>query len=107
MLEPDGEPSVSTAPDEGPAVPVFTASPYLDDIELPPHAVMSLEELIPRMPEGADRLLYLSPSSPVEMTVGIEALRAVLGAKTRADGATDDQMHEQAAATQGPAVRGE
>ncbi|MEU9380398.1 type VII secretion system-associated protein [Streptomyces sp. NPDC048279] len=103
MVEDDGALMVTTAPDDEPAVPVFTPSPHLE-ADLPPHTVMPVRDLISLLPTGAERLLYLSPSAPVAMTVVAEALRLLLGLDeadtaplptTGADGpAADDALGE-------------
>ncbi|MDW6056912.1 type VII secretion system-associated protein [Streptomyces sp. FXJ1.4098] len=51
-LDEKGEPAVTEAPDGTSAVPVFSASPELEEDKLPPHEVMSVPDLLDRMPEG-------------------------------------------------------
>ncbi|HEY5833947.1 type VII secretion system-associated protein [Streptomyces sp.] len=79
LLGPDGEPAVTTAPDDTPAVAVFTGSPDLDDVEPPDHETMSAADLLSRLPEDTDQLLYLSPTAPVSMAVAVSDLREALG----------------------------
>lgn len=73
---PDG-PAVIEAPDGTRAVPIFTASPHLAGVELPPHKTMSVAELLPQVPDGVE-LFYLSPSAPASMVVEVQAVLALL-----------------------------
>ncbi|MFJ4153110.1 type VII secretion system-associated protein [Streptomyces galbus] len=79
LLGPEGEPAVTTAPDDSPAVAVFTTSPDLDGAELPDHETMSASDLLSRLPTDAYQLLCLSPTAPVSMTVAVSDLREALG----------------------------
>ncbi|MFD7917694.1 type VII secretion system-associated protein [Streptomyces sp. NPDC059740] len=73
----DGDPLVAAAPDgETPVVPVFTSPVYLHMSGRLAFELMSVAEVLDRLPEG--HLLYLNPSAPVSMTVETEALREAL-----------------------------
>lgn len=73
----DGDPLVAAAPDgETPVVPVFTSPVYLHMSGRLAFELMSVGEVLDRLPEG--HLLYLNPSAPVSMTVETEALREAL-----------------------------
>ncbi|MFI1330664.1 type VII secretion system-associated protein [Streptomyces sp. NPDC020845] len=74
-LDEKGEPAVTEAPDGTSAVPVFSASPELEEDKLPPHEVMSVPDLLDRMPEGKE-VLFLSSSAPVAQLVEVSALRS-------------------------------
>lgn len=67
--------TVTEAEDGTEAVPVFSASPEPAADELPPHEVMSVPELLERLPAGKD-VLFLSSSAPVGQLVTVTELRA-------------------------------
>lgn len=66
--------AVTDAPDGTAAVPVFSVSPELEEDRLPPHEVMSVPDLLERLPEGKE-VLFLSSSAPVGQLVTVSALR--------------------------------
>ncbi|MEW2396084.1 type VII secretion system-associated protein [Streptomyces sp. NPDC046862] len=74
VVDEGGEPAVTEASDGTSAVPVFSASPELEEDKLPPHEVMSVPDLLERMPEGKE-VLFLSSSAPVAHLVEVSALR--------------------------------
>ncbi|MGW7575945.1 type VII secretion system-associated protein [Streptomyces sp. NPDC054765] len=72
-----GDPLPAAAPDgETPVVPVFTSPVYLHMSGRLAFELLSVTEVLDRLPE--DHLLYLNPSAPVSMTVETEALREAL-----------------------------
>ncbi|MGW1561933.1 type VII secretion system-associated protein [Streptomyces sp. NPDC002144] len=73
-VDENGGLAVTDAQDGTEAVPVFSTSPELDDAKLPPHEVMSVPDLLARMPEGKE-VLFLSSSAPVGQLVTVSALR--------------------------------
>jgi hypothetical protein len=73
-VDEDGEPAVSEASDGTPVVAVFSTSPELEEDRLPPHEVMSVPDLLDRLPEGKE-VLFLSSSAPVAQLVTASALR--------------------------------
>lgn len=71
----DGGLAVTDAEDGTKAVAVFSTSPKLVQDKLPPHEVMSVPDLLDRLPEGKE-VLFLSSSAPVGQLVTASALRA-------------------------------
>lgn len=71
----DGGLAVTDAEDGTEAVPVFSTAPELDQNRLPPHEVMSVPDLLDRLPAGKE-VLFLSSSAPVGQLVTGDALRA-------------------------------
>ncbi|MFH9617331.1 type VII secretion system-associated protein [Streptomyces pratensis] len=71
----EGGLAVTDAEDGTEAVPVFSASPELEQDRLPPHEVMFVPDLLDRLPEGKE-VLFLSSSAPVGQLVTASALRA-------------------------------
>ncbi|MEU5281049.1 type VII secretion system-associated protein [Streptomyces asoensis] len=67
--------ALSEAPDGTPAVAVFSLSPGLNEDEVPPHVLMSVADLLNRLPEGTE-VLFLSSSAPVAQLVTRAALQA-------------------------------
>ncbi|MFJ9110876.1 type VII secretion system-associated protein [Streptomyces sp. NPDC102283] len=67
--------AVTDAQDGTQAVPVFPASPALDQDRLPPHEMMLVPDLLDRLPEGKE-VLVLSSSAPVGQLVTASALLA-------------------------------
>ncbi|MFH9679777.1 type VII secretion system-associated protein [Streptomyces globisporus] len=67
--------AVTDAQDGTQAVPVFPASPTLDQDRLPPHEMMLVPDLLDRLPEGKE-VLVLSSSAPVGQLVTASALLA-------------------------------
>ncbi|WP_331752510.1 type VII secretion system-associated protein [Streptomyces chartreusis] len=74
-VDDEGELAVTETSDGTPAVPVFSASPDLDEDKLPPHEVMSVPDLLDQMPEGKE-VLFLSSSAPVAQLVEVSVLRS-------------------------------
>ncbi|WP_455356474.1 type VII secretion system-associated protein [Streptomyces sp. SYSU K217416] len=74
--------AVTEAVDGTEAVPVFSASPVLEQDKLPPHEVMLVPDLLDRLPEGKE-VLFLSSSAPVGQLVTANAL---LAAKAQLEG---------------------
>ena len=74
-LDESGGLAVTEAEDGTEAVPVFSASPELEEDKLPPHEVMFMPDLLDRLPEGKE-VLFLSSSAPVGQLVTVSALRA-------------------------------
>jgi SseB protein N-terminal domain len=88
FVTPEGDPLSATAPDgTTPVVPVFTSPAYLHAAGRLAYALMSVRELVDRIPAGRD--LYLNPSAAVSMTVDVTLLRDALDRAQRdaADGA--------------------
>lgn len=71
----DGQPAWTRAPGGGHAVPVFPASPRALADRLPPHVMMTLPDLLDRLPPGRD-VLFLSSSAPAALLVPADELRA-------------------------------
>ncbi|MFD9053189.1 type VII secretion system-associated protein [Streptomyces zaomyceticus] len=71
----DGEPQVSVMPEGERAVAVFTPSPLLPREALPSHLLLSVFELLDRLPKDTDRLLYLSPTAPAVVLMEADVLR--------------------------------
>ncbi|WP_371629944.1 type VII secretion system-associated protein [Streptomyces sp. NBC_00341] len=67
--------TVTEAQDGTEAVPVFSAAPEPAAGELPVHEVMSVPELLDRLPPGRE-VLFLSSSAPVGQLVTVAELRA-------------------------------
>jgi hypothetical protein len=77
FVTPDGDPLPATAPDGTTRViPVFTSPGYLHTAGRLAYALMSVRELVERVPAGHQ--LYLNPSAAVSMTVDTGLLREVL-----------------------------
>ncbi|MBD3545624.1 type VII secretion system-associated protein [Streptomyces sp. JV180] len=74
-LDEAGGLAVTDAQDGTEAVPVFPASPALDQDRLPPHEMMLVPDLLGRLPEGKE-VLVLSSSAPVGQLVTASALLA-------------------------------
>ncbi|WP_098011801.1 type VII secretion system-associated protein [Streptomyces sp. sk226] len=74
-LDDAGALAVTDAQDGTEAVPVFPASPELDQNRLPPHELMLVPDLLGRLPEGKE-VLVLSSSAPVGQLVTASALLA-------------------------------
>ena len=75
----DGDPLPATAPDGTTRViPVFTSPVYLHTAGRLAFELISVRELLDRLP--VDHLLYLNPSAPVSMTVDTDMLREALDA---------------------------
>jgi hypothetical protein len=78
FVTPEGEPLPATAPDGTTrVVPVFTSPAYLHTAGRLAYALMSVRDLIDRIPAG--HVVYLNPSAPVSMTVSTDLLREALG----------------------------
>ncbi|MFC4472746.1 type VII secretion system-associated protein [Streptomyces xiangluensis] len=90
-VDEDGGPAVSEASDGTPVVVVFSTSPELDQDRLPPHEVMSVPDLLDRLPEGKE-VLFVSSSAPVAQLVTASALRESKAALDRyeAEGGGDE-----------------
>ncbi|MET7293905.1 type VII secretion system-associated protein [Streptomyces griseoloalbus] len=71
----NGRPAWTRAPGGGHAVPVFPASPRALADRLPPHVMMTVPELLDRLPPGLD-VLFLSSSAPAALLVPADELRA-------------------------------
>ncbi|MFD4032260.1 type VII secretion system-associated protein [Streptomyces sp. NPDC058637] len=71
----DGGLALTDAEDGTEAVAVFSTSPELVQDKLPAHEVMSVPDLLDRLPEGKE-VLFLSSSAPVGQLVTASALRA-------------------------------
>ncbi|MFJ9409145.1 type VII secretion system-associated protein [Streptomyces sp. NPDC101393] len=85
-----GEPLTAAAPDgETPVIPVFTSPVYLHMSGRLAFELMSVDEVLDRLPE--DHLLYLNPSAPVSMTVETEALREALASGYPDEDADEDK----------------
>lgn len=97
-VDEDGELAVSEASDGTPVVAVFSTSPELEEDRLPPHQVMSVPDLLDRMPEGKE-VLFLSSSAPVAQLVTASALRESKAALDRyeAEGGEDEWPEPDAA----------
>jgi hypothetical protein len=77
FVTPEGDPLPATAPDgKTRVVPVFTSPVYLHAAGRLAFELMSVRELLDRLP--VDHLLYLNPSAPVSMTVETDLLREAL-----------------------------
>jgi hypothetical protein len=77
FVTPESDPLPATAPDGTTrVVPVFTSPGYLHAAGRLAFELMSVRELVDRLP--ADHLLYLNPSAPVSMTVDTDMLREAL-----------------------------
>ncbi|MFD8380773.1 hypothetical protein ACFV2X_19855 [Streptomyces sp. NPDC059679] len=74
-LDEEGGLAVTEASDGTSAVPVFSASPEPEEGKLPPHEVMSVPDLLDRMPEGKE-VLFLSSSAPVAQLVEVSVVRS-------------------------------
>ncbi|MFF7391173.1 type VII secretion system-associated protein [Streptomyces scabiei] len=86
----DGDPLSATAPDgETPVVPLFTSPVHLHTSGRLAFELLSVSEVLDRLPEG--HLLYLNPSAAVSMTVETDALREALA------GGTAEALDEEAA----------
>ncbi|MER5554107.1 type VII secretion system-associated protein [Streptomyces sp. NPDC002793] len=70
----DGEPAWTRAPGGALAVPVFPVSPRAPADRLPPHVLMTLPELLDRLPVGRD-VMFLSSSAPASLLVPADELR--------------------------------
>ncbi|MEU8824785.1 type VII secretion system-associated protein [Streptomyces sp. NPDC048636] len=83
FVTPDGAPLAATAPDgETPVVPLFTSPVHLHTAGRLAFELMSVAEVVDRLPEG--HVLFLNPSGPVSMTVETGRLRAALEDRTAA-----------------------
>lgn len=105
FVTPTGDPLPATAPDgKTPVVPLFTSPVYLHASGRLAFELMSVTEVLDRLPE--DHLLYLNPSAPVSMTVETDVLREALAGTVAAqpDGAPEDGTEGEADAY-GAAVR--
>jgi hypothetical protein len=71
----DGEPAWTRVPGGTHAVPVFPESPRAPADRLPAHVMMTLPELLGRLPPGRD-VMFLSPSAPAALLVRADELRA-------------------------------
>ncbi|WP_189876214.1 type VII secretion system-associated protein [Streptomyces bluensis] len=91
-VEDGGELAVTDAPDGTRAVPVFSHSPELEDDKLPAHEIMTMPDLLDRLPDGRE-VLFLSSSAPVAQLVAPSALRA---------GIADLERYEAEAAEEWP-----
>lgn len=91
-VEEGGELAVTDAPDGTHAVPVFSHSPELEEDKLPAHEIMTMPDLLDRLPEGRE-VLFLSSSAPVAQLVAPSALRA---------GIADLERYEAEAAEEWP-----
>ncbi|MFJ9562766.1 type VII secretion system-associated protein [Streptomyces fuscichromogenes] len=77
FVTPAGDPLPATAPDGKTAVvPLFTSPVYLHASGRLAFELMTVPEILDRLPE--DHLLYLNPSAPVSMTVETDILREAL-----------------------------
>ncbi|MEU9386471.1 type VII secretion system-associated protein [Streptomyces sp. NPDC048279] len=75
FVDQEGDPVLREGPEGSTVVPVFTMTAALQETELPPHRSVSVVELIAGIEEGR-QLMYLSPTSPVQMVLPYKALRA-------------------------------
>ncbi|MFE0731683.1 type VII secretion system-associated protein [Streptomyces antibioticus] len=92
FVTPTGDPLAATAPDGQTAVvPLFTSPVYLHTSGRLAFALMSVTEVLNRLPEN--HLLYLNPSAPVSMTVETDILREALdgAVAATAEGEADDE----------------
>lgn len=81
FVTPDGDPLPATAPDgKTPVVPLFTSPVYLHTSGRLAFELMSIGDVLDRLPEG--HLLYLNPSASVSMTVETDALREARAGKS-------------------------
>ncbi|MFI1226871.1 MULTISPECIES: type VII secretion system-associated protein [unclassified Streptomyces] len=71
----DGRPASTRTPGGTHAVPVFPESPRARADRLPAHVMMTLPELLHRLPEGRN-VLFLSSSAPAALLVRADELRA-------------------------------
>ncbi|GGV70844.1 hypothetical protein GCM10010294_29300 [Streptomyces griseoloalbus] len=71
----DGQPAWTRAPGGTYAVPVFPPSPRAAADRLPAHVMMTLPDLLDRLPPGRD-VLFLSASAPASLLVPADELRA-------------------------------
>ncbi|MFJ7084035.1 type VII secretion system-associated protein [Streptomyces griseus] len=71
----DGEPAWTRLPGGGHALPVFPESPQAPPDRLPPHVMMTLPELLGRLPPGRE-IMFLSASAPATLIIRADELRA-------------------------------
>ncbi|MGW0790039.1 type VII secretion system-associated protein [Streptomyces sp. NPDC002911] len=71
----DGEPAWTRAPGGAHAVPVFPEPPQEPAGPLPAHVMMTLPDLLDRLPPGRD-VMFLSSSAPAALLVPADDLRA-------------------------------
>jgi hypothetical protein len=77
LITPGGDPLAATAPDGStPVVPVFTSPVYLHAAGRLAYRLMSVSDLVDRLPAG--HVVYLNPSAQVSMTVDTHMLRSAL-----------------------------
>ncbi|WP_371652122.1 type VII secretion system-associated protein [Streptomyces mirabilis] len=104
FVTPDGDPLRATAPDgETPVVPLFTSPVYLHTSGRLAFELMSVSDVLDRLPEG--HLLYLNPSAPVSMTVETDRLREALAGDTIEASSEEEADHgtpSRPATTGGP-----
>ncbi|MEV1049090.1 type VII secretion system-associated protein [Streptomyces sp. NPDC049916] len=85
----DGDPAWTRLPGGARALPVFPESPRAAADRLPAHVVMTLPELLQRLPPGRD-VVFLSASAPASQLVRADELRArwreTAGRQETADG---------------------
>ncbi|MEU4263113.1 type VII secretion system-associated protein [Streptomyces argenteolus] len=79
----DGEPAWTRAPGGALAVPVFPVPPRAPAARLPAHVMMTLPDLLDRLPPGRD-VMFLSSSAPAALLVPADDLRARCRQTTRA-----------------------
>lgn len=70
----DGQPAWTPAPGGAHALPVFPVSPQVRADRLPAHVMMTLPELLHRLPPGRD-VLFLSASAPASLLVRADDIR--------------------------------
>ncbi|WP_143663819.1 type VII secretion system-associated protein, partial [Streptomyces sp. rh34] len=70
----DGQPAWTPAPGGTHALPVFPMPPQVPADRLPAHVMMTLPELLHRLPPGRD-VLFLSASAPAALLVRADEIR--------------------------------
>ncbi|MDJ1642902.1 type VII secretion system-associated protein [Streptomyces pakalii] len=71
----DGEPAWTRLPGGAHALPVFPEPPQAPPDRLPPHVMMTLPELLDRLPPGGE-IMFLSASAPAALLIRADELRA-------------------------------
>jgi hypothetical protein len=92
-VDENGGLAVTDVQDGTEAVPVFSTSPELEEDRLPPHEVMSVPDLLERLPEGKE-VLFLSSSAPVGQLVTVSALRESKADLERYEAEGGDELPE-------------
>ncbi|MFC4471794.1 type VII secretion system-associated protein [Streptomyces xiangluensis] len=103
-VDEEGELAVTEAPDGTPAVPVFSPSAELEDDKLPAHEVMSVPDLLDRLPEGKE-ILFLSSSAPQLLSSSAPVGQLVTASALR-EGKAEVDRYEAETADGGPAATG-